>query len=106
MKTIDDVCREYQIHRTTLRRWIRQGFFPSPVQLGPRTLRFREEDLARVGRECLPTGRYGGMESGWIVEEDEDRDDKVDGVPTKRGTFEEIEAHYRQQYPDRGDLLA
>jgi prophage regulatory protein len=32
-------------HRVTLWRWVRRGVFPQPLQLGLRTVRWRERDI-------------------------------------------------------------
>lgn len=33
-------------NRVTLGRWVKAGLFPSPVQLGPNTVAWEEDDVA------------------------------------------------------------
>ncbi len=82
------VCELYQVHRQTLRRWVRAGFFPKPVQIGPRTVRFRRVDIEGVS---APRDR-GAVLSGWIAEPpaDVDRDKLVNGLPNEAASVEEI----------------
>ncbi len=65
MRTGPEVCRKFQISRSTLNRYVKAGFFPKPVRLGPRLVRFRDEDIAAVEKSGLPTDR-GAIISGWI----------------------------------------
>jgi excisionase family DNA binding protein len=45
--TVTEACRLLKVHRTTIWRWIRAGRLPA-YRLGPRELRLRRDDVARL----------------------------------------------------------
>lgn len=42
-----DLARQLGIGKSTLHRWRKQGRFPAPVQLGPRTAGYLKAEVAR-----------------------------------------------------------
>ena len=63
LKTLrfSDLQEIIPVSRSTLWRWVRDGSFPSPINLGPNTRAWREEDI-RV----------------WLETKTEQRDEKVE----------------------------
>lgn len=51
MMNIHEVCELLRVSRTTLWRWRRDGVGPEPVQVGPRTLRYRRAEVEAYLRE-------------------------------------------------------
>ncbi len=43
--SIADLCRRYNKHRMTIRRWVQAGHLPAPVMIGPQTRAFRLSEL-------------------------------------------------------------
>ena len=43
--SIADLCRRYNKHRMTIRRWVQAGYLPAPVKIGPQTRAFRLSEL-------------------------------------------------------------
>jgi len=43
--TDKQVAKHFGIGRSTLWAWVSRGFLPEPVKVGPRTTRFKGEDL-------------------------------------------------------------
>lgn len=43
--TLEQVCAITTAHKSTLRRWMRAGTFPQPLQIGPRRIVWRESDI-------------------------------------------------------------
>ena len=50
-----EVAKTLCVHRCTLWRWIKQGAFPAPLQLGRNAVGFRESDVSDW-LESRPTG--------------------------------------------------
>lgn len=42
--TLAQVCKEVNRERTTVYRWVKQGFFPKPLYLNKRPVGWRIED--------------------------------------------------------------
>jgi prophage regulatory protein len=63
LKTLrfSDLQEIIPVSRSTLWRWVRDGSFPSPINLGPNTRAWREEDI-RV----------------WLETKTEQRDEEVE----------------------------
>lgn len=55
----DEVLKRVGISETTLYRWMKEGRFPQPVQLGPRAVAWPESDL-REWQEGRPRAGSGG----------------------------------------------
>lgn len=45
--TPDHVCRDLQISRRTLQRWVAEGVFPSPLRQG-QVVRFDAEEVSKA----------------------------------------------------------
>ncbi|WP_368388891.1 helix-turn-helix transcriptional regulator [Marinobacter sp. SS8-8] len=43
--SIKEVSKRYGVSPKSIWRWIREGRFPKPVKLAPKTARWRETDL-------------------------------------------------------------
>lgn len=43
--TMTEVCRELRVSESTIRRWQKEGRFPRPVKIGPRTVRFSANEI-------------------------------------------------------------
>lgn len=39
------VKKRYAISNSTLYKWTSEGYFPAPLKIGPRAIRFRIEDI-------------------------------------------------------------
>ena len=63
LKTLrfSDLQEIIPVSRSTLWRWVRDGSFPSPINLGPNTRAWREEDI-RVWLETKTEQRDEGIE--------------------------------------------
>lgn len=40
-----EIATRLGVHRTTVRRWVREGRFPKPVKLGPNCTRWKLTDI-------------------------------------------------------------
>ena len=47
------VCARYGLSRSTLYAWIKQGYFPAPIKLGPRVSAWAVADLEQWERHRL-----------------------------------------------------
>ena len=45
--TCKEVLARYKLYRSTMYRWIKDGLFPAPIQLGPRCVRWKLADLEK-----------------------------------------------------------
>lgn len=73
--TTKEVCERFRISRATLNRWVHRRFFPKPIRIGPRTIRYRLSDIERMAAGCLPHSRTDGVvEAGWELEQDDGAD--------------------------------
>lgn len=41
----NEIATRLGVHRTTVRRWVREGRFPKPVKLGPNCTRWKLTDI-------------------------------------------------------------
>jgi prophage regulatory protein len=55
--TMDEVMKITGFSRTTVNRGIRMGWFPAPIRLGPRAIRWERETIERFLRENAGRGR-------------------------------------------------
>jgi excisionase family DNA binding protein len=57
--TIKDVCERLQVRKTTVYKWIREDqTFPKQVRLGPRVVRWDEDQLgAWIRTRIVNTGK-------------------------------------------------
>lgn len=111
--TAPEVCERFKVSRGTLQRWIKAGFFPAPVKIGPRTIRFRSVDLDAVGT-CLPR-ETGASLTGWVIDPPDDvpaeqlvtdlNDDAASAGELAESQMEQIEQDLRARYPARKELL-
>ena len=53
---LPSVCARYGLSRSTFYAWIKQGTFPAPVKLGPRTSTWALVDLEQWERHRLTSG--------------------------------------------------
>lgn len=65
--TMREVCTELRVSESTLRRWIHKGDFPSPKKVGPRTVRFRVDEI----REWLSRVYNGAAIDAELAEQDQ-----------------------------------
>lgn len=56
MLTYNDLAKRYGVTKMTIHRWRENGWLPSPLQLGPGTVRFREQDIAKFERFVAERG--------------------------------------------------
>jgi prophage regulatory protein len=49
------VAKRFGVARSTIWRWVQQGLFPKPYQLGPSTTRWQEKDI--LAFEARAAGR-------------------------------------------------
>jgi len=72
MLTLDEIAEVAKVTKPTLRRWLRMGLMPSPVRLGPRSLRFRRADIDNWLSSGCVQHRVSGVvpfESAWLPDE-------------------------------------
>ena len=55
--TTNDLCRIFQVNRSTVHRWVSTGELPKPLVLGPRSPRWTQEQItnfmeSNVAREA------------------------------------------------------
>lgn len=53
----DAVAAVFQVSKQTLRRWRQAGFFPSPMRIGRRAIRWRVSDLKHFIEQNLEQGK-------------------------------------------------
>ena len=55
---VKEVCELLGIKRITLHKWCKAGYFPRPVQLGPRATAFRVSDVKAFVASLPPDSTY------------------------------------------------
>lgn len=46
--TINNLCQIYQVNRSTIYRWVRDGKLPKPCFIGSRTPRWTQEQISKT----------------------------------------------------------
>ena len=57
--TVNDLVSTLRITRQTLAAWVAHGTFPAPLRVGPRSLRWRRNDIERWLRAVEASGFAG-----------------------------------------------
>jgi len=43
--SVEQVAQRYEVSSASIWRWVRQGRFPKPVKIGPRSTRWRRKSI-------------------------------------------------------------
>lgn len=54
-----DLCRRYRVTRKTIDAWVREGYLPRPLRIGPRCVRWSEESI-KAAEQRLATASQEG----------------------------------------------